>query len=1148
MLNSKAALGEPPTGIAQASRALKKSLAIEFGDYVLGEEIAHGGMGVVYRAQQMSLNRTVALKLLLLGRYSSTESVERFHREAQSAAALRHPNIVAIHEVGEHDGQHFLAMEFVDGRDLSAVVHDGPLAPTHAAEIVVTVARAIHYAHEQGILHRDLKSSNVILDVFGKVHVTDFGLAKRLDGSTDLTVTGQMIGTPNYLSPEQAAGHQNEIGPASDLYSIGALLYELLTGRPPFLAESVQEALLRIRDAEPVRPRALNPTVPPDLETICLKCLQKIPSRRYTTANDLADDLSRWLRREPIAARPIGKMERLLKWSRRNPKIVTLVLLLLSVLFLGLFGILNVSVRLAAANRAKDRANVQLAKHGRDLEWQKIDELVASGKRADALAHLSHFLRENPQDGPAATRVVAMLSACNFGLLALAPLPHGAPVNQLDLSADGKHLLTAADDGKVRLWDLDTGRLLASLAHPVRATHGFFVGNEASILTLCHDGSCRLWNWREDKIIFDFPRSPDSFGSSLSPDRRYALLLETDTNARLWDLTAQQALGASLALPARVRYSDFSPDSKQVALAGADGTVGVWEVKTAQPRFAPVKLPGDVTRVKFSPDGKTLVAAWQSKLTLCDAGNGAVVKELRSNGGQVLQAEFTPDGQRIISMAYNRPIVIWDVAAGQVIGQPIHAELGCYFCFSPDGTKFATRAGSGVNRVWDAFSGLPLSEPFEHDGPMTDLKFTPDGQRLATTSQDGTARLWRVQPAIPSGLILKTSDSQPAACFSQNGRFIYRASNHCAEIFDLRNGQRLGQPMAHQGDIYRIKTSPDGKRLATASWDGTGRIWKANTGEPLSLPLRHRWRLFALAFSPDNRLLATGAAEGVARLWNVENGEPVGPELVHQGEVNHVCFSPDSRALLTSTAAGTAHLWSVETGQPLWPEPLPHQGNIRMAEFSPDGKRIVTASADRSARVWDAQSRQLLTPPLLHERGVSVACFSPDGTRILTCSEDGTARVWDAKNGTPISQPMRDKDKLTCGTFSPNGRLILTGSQSGAARLWDAHTGYPVSEPLLHGRRLTGVEFSPDGAQCLSVASADSVRLWTVREAPVPVPDWFCEFIEAVGGKRLNERGDVSPAASQVLSPFTERGAGADQFYARWTQWFLLERKGDFAP
>src|SRR2546422_391900 len=296
-----------------------------FGDYELLDEIAHGGMGVVYRARQINLNRTVAVKMLLLGQFSSAESIQRFQREATAAAGLQHPNIVAIHEVGAIDGQHFFSMDYVEGRSLATIIREKPLPARAAAIYCQGIAEAIAYAHGRGIIHRDLKPSNVLIDVFDQVRITDFGLAKQLDGSSDLTVTGHVLGSPNYFAPELAAGRHDEAGPATDVYSIGAMLYECLTGRPPFLAESLQETLLKIRDSEVPAPRLLNARIPRELETICLKCLEKGPAARYATAQELANDLARFLKSEPIHARPVTHAERAWRWCRRKPALVSFI-------------------------------------------------------------------------------------------------------------------------------------------------------------------------------------------------------------------------------------------------------------------------------------------------------------------------------------------------------------------------------------------------------------------------------------------------------------------------------------------------------------------------------------------------------------------------------------------------------------------------------------------------------------------------------------------------------------------------------------------------------------------------------------------------------------------------------------------------------
>ena len=296
-----------------------------FGDYELLKELGRGGMGVVYKAGQLSLNRLVAVKMILSGQLASPERVARFHREAEAAANLKHPHIVAIHEVGEHNGQHYFSMDFIEGRSLSEIARERLLLPRTAARYVEQVAEAIHYAHQQGTLHRDLKPANILIDAADEPHVTDFGVAKRIEGDSDLTASGEILGTPNYMPPEQAAGRQQEVGPTSDVYSLGATLYDLLTGRPPFRAATPTATLLQVLHSEPVSPRMLNPALDRDLETICLKCLQKERSRRYASAQELAADLGRYLRGEPIHARPVGRPERFWRWCKRQPVVAGLI-------------------------------------------------------------------------------------------------------------------------------------------------------------------------------------------------------------------------------------------------------------------------------------------------------------------------------------------------------------------------------------------------------------------------------------------------------------------------------------------------------------------------------------------------------------------------------------------------------------------------------------------------------------------------------------------------------------------------------------------------------------------------------------------------------------------------------------------------------
>src|SRR3989442_3410037 len=400
-----------------------------FGDYELLEEIARGGMGVVYRARHLNLERIVAVKMILAERFASQQIVQRFQGEVTAAAHLRHPNIVAIHDVGIHDGQHYFSMDYVEGQNLSQLVGNRPLPSAKAARYVQLIAEAIHYAHGQGILHRDLKPSNVLVDASDQPRITDFGLAKRLDGNASITATGQMLGSPNFMPPEQASSQRGKVGRHSDVYGMGAILYHLLTARPPFQAESFESVINQLLNTEPVSPRLLNSSVPPDLETICVKCLQKEPSRRYQTAQELVNELNHFLRDEPIKARPVGRFEKAWRWCRRKPAVASLggaTILLLLALAIGS------PIAAFRINRERQRAELNLYGASMNLAQQAWEQ--------NNIGRLRKLL-DDTQDSP--HRGFEWYYWQGQSHLALKTLRgHVGWVNSVALSPDGQRIVT----------------------------------------------------------------------------------------------------------------------------------------------------------------------------------------------------------------------------------------------------------------------------------------------------------------------------------------------------------------------------------------------------------------------------------------------------------------------------------------------------------------------------------------------------------------------------------------------------------------------------------------------------------------------------------------------------------------------------------
>ena len=472
---------DPELPDSLAAELLDPAQVRHFGDYELIEEIARGGMGIVYRAHQRSLNRPVAVKMILAGQLATPESVQRFRLEAEAAANLHHPHIVPIYEIGEHETQHYFAMKFVEGGDLAQAmsrislravpVNQRSARRQRQREIValmMKVGDALSYAHQRGVLHRDLKPSNILMDAAGEPHLTDFGLAKLADRASGLTVASAVLGSPAYMAPEQAAGKVAELTTAADIYGLGAVLYELLTGRPPFTGESPMEILRKVMDEEPVRVAKRVPDVDRDLETICHRCLESHPARRYRSARAFCEELERFCRDEPIEARPVGPAERLRRWCRRRPAVAGLGAAAIAVALVGLAGVLWQWRRAEISRRETQAANTNLLHTLDHLEWRSIDTMVAQDYAGRAVAHLADRLRRAPGSWQAATFAQSVLEQRAFAMPAgpevvltnaLATAP---PV----LSPDGTRLALATREPRLRVLDVASSRDIYAVSLP----------------------------------------------------------------------------------------------------------------------------------------------------------------------------------------------------------------------------------------------------------------------------------------------------------------------------------------------------------------------------------------------------------------------------------------------------------------------------------------------------------------------------------------------------------------------------------------------------------------------------------------------------------------------------------------------------------
>jgi WD40 repeat protein len=1126
-----------------------------FGNYELLEEVGHGGMGIIYRARELTLNRVVALKLMLAGHFANAREVKRFRSEAEAAARLEHPNIVPIYEFGELEGRPFLSMRFVEGKNLADQLGGRPMNPRPAALLVRTLARAIHYAHQRGILHRDLKPANILLDAEGEPHVTDFGLAKCLDSNDGLTLSGAMLGSPNYMSPEQAAGHPERLTTAADIYSLGAILYELLAGRPPFCAATPLETMRKVMEESPPAPRTIHDSTDRELETICLKCMEKEPDRRYGSAEALAEDLERWLRHDPILARPIGTVGRIGKWTRRNPGTATLVLLCGLATMAFVAGQTVMSLRLSRANTRVAAANANLTRSLYEAQWGQADEAARTGERGEAIARFSHFLREDPMDGDAAARLLSLLSTCNFPVLLLPPLVHEAPVRAMDFNEAGDRLATATSAGTARLWNIDSGQLELELAHPAPLTHCLLCGDKSScLLTISEEPHARLWDLATHRQLKDFQLGHlDSarVRHRVIPSRDgHLMALQTESNTvRVLSTDSGLWIGTEMTSPAEIFPFALSAAGRLAAL-GSSSEVALRRVDTGQQCFAAVALPSPPQELAFSEDGRWLACACKGKILVINTATGAKEPEINADAYTLWFLGRT----ELLLMQPSRPdgpqLTLLDAHTGKEAGPPYgqpdfdarwHGDL----LFS---SKELWGYFPSTLRLVDAATGLFQAEPFIHEGPFCAAKLRHDGRVAATASQDRTVRIWSAEMQRAAPLTLSAGSEVYEARWSPTGNRILTGSGKGKgselRVWDAATGESIGAPISLEGRALVAQWAPDGTRFGALS-QRSAAIWDAETRQPLSLPLVHGEPVTACAFSPDGELFATAAEDRTIRIWNGHTGSPVCSPLVHSYAPLSMSFSSDGRRIASGDLDGTLRVWSVPDGK-LILGPLGHGGVCWMAAFSPDMRLLVSASSDNTAQLWDATTGKPAHPAFRHEAPVLWASFSPDGRAVATATEFGTARVWDTTTGQLLSQPMHQPGKIWSVKWTSDGRFLATSSTEGTACLWDARTGHLVAEPIVHRGEVRRAEFSPDGHHLLTASYDGTVKVWDLAllRPPLPAPDWLPMLAESLGGKRLGPKDSLESVPGTVFQTAKARveRSGTNDYYGRWGQWLLKER------
>jgi WD40 repeat protein/tRNA A-37 threonylcarbamoyl transferase component Bud32 len=1072
------------------------------GDYQVLEEIARGGMGVVYKARQVSLNRVVALKMTRAGELASAEETQRFRLEAEAAAKLDHPAIVPIYEVGEDNGRHYFSMALVEGASLAQTIAERPLASREAATLVRQVAEAVAYAHAQGVIHRDLKPGNILLAA-GQPRVTDFGLAKRADSDSDLTRTGQILGTPSYMAPEQAEGKVELIGPRSDVYALGATLYCLLTGRPPFHAATTLETLRQVAERDPVPPRQLNAAIAPDLETICLKCLEKRPERRYQSARELAEELGRFLEGLPIRARPVGALGRAVRWWRRRPAIAGLSAAIVLVALAGVSAVVWQWRKAVMLAEAADRSAEEARQHTRAERWQRYRSNIAAALSALRL-HNDNAARRALQAAPEEYRNWEW-HYLSGQLEDTRPVLRG--LSFAALSPTSRQVAAYGwEDPVIHLWKLATGQRTRLRGHEARVSPRAlnYSPDGTRIASGSADRTVRLWDARTGRAlaVLRGHTGPVSW-VGFSPDgKRIASGSASESALRLWDISGISDFRFQISDLFNLKSEIFNLKSPKVlrghtgpvtglirgaaarswVSSSADGTVRIWGEKGE----ASAVLRGHqhpVVTLAVSPDGKRIASAdaVDPVIRLWDGETGMEMARLKGHALHVRLMVFSPDGSRLASSSEYKdtPARLWDGVTGKPIAVLAeHRNRIERLAFSPDGKRLLTTGLDSRGLVWDASTGRLLATLRGHTRFVEDGAFSPDGQRIVTASLDETVRLWQSESGELISVLHGHTGDVLTAQFTGDGAWIVSAgADVCVWETDLAT--RGAVLRGHTSYVYDVTFSPDGKTLASAAWDGTARLWDTRTHRQLHRLQHDDDIVSGVAFSPDRKTLASGEHSCRVFLWDVATGRR--KQVLPGGgdpRDTRVAFNPKGPELAATGSDGRVRLWDGRSREPVARLPGHQAYGIEVA-FSPDGRHLISTAVDGTACVWEVATRTLVTMLRGHKERVQRVAFSKDGRLLATASLDKTVRLWEVGSYREVA--VLEQGSLVYGVaFSPDGTRLAAGCANGTIRLWDVANRTEVADLHGHEDYVHAVAFSPDGTQLASASGDFTVRLWDV--------------------------------------------------------------------
>jgi len=1016
--------------------------------------LGRGGMGIVYRVRHQKLNRIVALKMLVAGPYASPREVARFVRESQAVAELQHPNIVQVHDVGDLDGRPYFTMEFVEGGSLAQALAGAPQAARYAARLVASLAGGVHLAHAKGVIHRDLKPANILLTRDATPKIADFGLARHVDGDPGLTRSDARVGTPSYMAPEQALGKLGTVGPSVDIYALGAILYEMLTGRPPFRAETAIETERQVITVEAAPPSRLNTNVPRDLETICLKCLHKDPSRRYATAVDLADDINRFLAGQPVQARPVGMMERVYRWGTRHRGAVAALFGFASLLSVIVVGSLWAAAHFRKLAREKGDLADQKSQLAAEKEHEREKAVVAEKREAG--------LRRQSETQGKELRQNLYLTEMNLaGQAACVPSGLGR-VNEL-LARWGQ------ERPDLRNWEwyfLDSlcHRCLLTLNGHAQGVHKVaWSKSGARMASAGADRIICIWNAADEQPPLRLiGHSQAVLGVVWSPDSKRVASASWDGTVRIWDASTGAEIFRFSGHTAEVFCVAWSPDGNWIASGGNDRSIHIWNAVDGADRIVLDGHEGTVTSLDWSPDSLRLAsAARDTTARVWDVPAGKSIHSLTGHSNWVNHVAWSADGARLVTASNDRTLLIWDPDKGQkILKLSGHQQGVSGAAWSPDGTRLASSSDDQTVKVWDAASGTEEFSLRGHAAPLTSVAWNPRENQLASAGYDKTIKLWDAfaGPETPALKYHESPVRSLAWCQRDSALCASADAAGAIKIWDAARHTVRRTCRADSHQVHSVSWHPAGTRLAAASANGSIRIWNvASESEPVVLD-GHEGVVSSVAWSPDGRRLASGGFDRTVRIWDSTTGNIVRAIKNHQHSVYTVAWSPNGQRIASASGDRTVKIWDVATGE----EVLCYRGHpseVVTVAWNPDGTTLASAGYDQTVHLWSADTARRNSTLRGHSTHVAQVVWKPDGTRLASAGRDGTVKIWDTATGREALTLESHASQVNAVAWSPDGMILATAGEDHQIHIHDAIVGYvaarsPESIPAID-RRLT---------------------------------------------------------------------------------------------